>query len=344
MATQISQPLIQETKTNTNVFARIWNALIQPADAVTGDDRRKATSLAALLLLFIPLAILTTAVIPINNLINGESFNISIGGIIAIPTIIFAYLVSRTRYFKIAAYLTIAIPVIAVFTASIQVDGRITDGALVFMTLSVILSSLLLTARHTIISGIFVGISILVLIIVSPSETAVNPFISIAYTVVATGVMALVSRIREHNLEALELAQIQLKQEIEKAEQARDRAERSDQVKSAFLASMSHELRTPLNAIINFTRFVSKGTLGPVNEEQIETLDNVTLSGKHLLNLINDVLDMAKIESGSLSLFVSDDVSINEIIGEVSVTGRALLNDKPVEINTDVEKTLPLMR
>src|SRR5690606_21292744 len=71
---------------------------------------------------------------------------------------------------------------------------------------------------------------------------------------------------------------------------ARERAEAADHVKSAFLASMSHELRTPLNAIINFTKFVAKGDLGPVNEEQEETLMEVVDSGRHLLNLINDVL------------------------------------------------------
>src|SRR5690606_28332161 len=138
--------------------------------------------------------------------------------------------------------------------------------------------------------------------------------------------------IREQNLKTLVETQEQLKEQYKQADIARQRAERSDQVKSTFLASMSHELRTPLNAIINFTRFVSRGTLGPVNEEQIDILDNVIISGKHLLNLINDVLDMAKIESGSLSLFVSDDVAVEDIINEVSVLGQALLDEKPVEI------------
>lgn len=125
---------------------------------------------------------------------------------------------------------------------------------------------------------------------------------------------------------------------------ARAQAERSDQVKSAFLASMSHELRTPLNAVINFTRFVLDGDTGPVNEQQAELLTEVVGSAKHLLNLINDVLDMSKIEAGSLNLFVEDDVDLNAIVNSVVTTGRGLLSGKPTRLHTEVESNLPLIR
>ena len=121
-------------------------------------------------------------------------------------------------------------------------------------------------------------------------------------------------------------------------------AERANTIKSAFLASMSHELRTPLNAIINFTRFVVKGSIGPVNEEQIAMLNNVLISSRHLLNLINDVLDMAKIESGSLRLFVTDDVSLEAIVEQILSTGHSLLTDKEVELHAEVAPDLPLLR
>jgi len=340
MTTQVSQSLIQET--NKNMFNRLWTALTQPAASVKGDDRRRATSLSALTLVFIPLATFAVMFSSTANLLDGGGFTINAGGLIGISLIVCAYLISRTRYFLMAAYVTITIPVIAVSIALIR-EGVISESALVYLTLSVILSSLLLTSRDTILSGIFVILSVLALFRVLPNGD-VAPLSIIIYTIVATGVMALISRIRENNLEALELAQSQLKEQVEKSEEARIRAERSDQVKSSFLASMSHELRTPLNAIINFTRFVSKGTLGPVNEDQVETLDNVIISGKNLLNLINDVLDMAKIESGSLTLFVSDDVAVDEIIKEVGVTGRALLDEKPIELTTEIEAGLPQIR
>ncbi len=83
---------------------------------------------------------------------------------------------------------------------------------------------------------------------------------------------------------------------------ARDRAEAADRTKSSFLATMSHELRTPLNSIIGFTGILLQGLAGPLNEEQQKQMRMVQTSSRHLLALINDVLDISKIEAGQLSL------------------------------------------
>ena len=80
------------------------------------------------------------------------------------------------------------------------------------------------------------------------------------------------------------------------------RAESADRLKSAFLATMSHELRTPLNSIIGFTGIVLQGLAGPLNDEQAKQLGMVRASARHLLDLINDVLDLSKIEAGQLQL------------------------------------------
>jgi PAS domain S-box-containing protein len=84
--------------------------------------------------------------------------------------------------------------------------------------------------------------------------------------------------------------------------EARDRAEAADRTKSAFLAAMSHELRTPLNSIIGFTGLMLQGLAGPLNAEQTKQLQMVKESGKHLLALINDVLDISKIEAGQIEI------------------------------------------
>jgi signal transduction histidine kinase len=73
-----------------------------------------------------------------------------------------------------------------------------------------------------------------------------------------------------------------------------------DRLKSMFIASMSHELRTPLNSIIGFSSILRDEWLGPVNAEQKENLSTIFRSGKHLLNLINDVIDVSKIEAGKV--------------------------------------------
>lgn len=83
---------------------------------------------------------------------------------------------------------------------------------------------------------------------------------------------------------------------------AKDRAESADRTKSNFLAAMSHELRTPLNSIIGFTGILSQGLAGPINPEQDKQLRMVQGSARHLLALINDVLDLSKIEAGQLEV------------------------------------------
>jgi signal transduction histidine kinase len=85
-------------------------------------------------------------------------------------------------------------------------------------------------------------------------------------------------------------------------EVAKARAEAADKTKSAFLASMSHELRTPLNAILGFTGIVLKGMSGPLTPEQSEQLGMVRESARHLLSLVNEVLDLAKIEAGQVTV------------------------------------------
>jgi signal transduction histidine kinase len=137
---------------------------------------------------------------------------------------------------------------------------------------------------------------------------------------------------------------VKLEEQLVEVEAARAQAERSDKVKSAFLASMSHELRTPLNAVINFTLFVVEGDTGAINEQQAELLREVVNSANHLLALINDVLDMSKIEAGSLNLFIEDNINLNNLINNVVSSGRGLVGNKSVSIQTAVDNNLPLIR
>jgi len=88
----------------------------------------------------------------------------------------------------------------------------------------------------------------------------------------------------------------------DKLRQAMEAAQAADRIKSAFLATMSHELRTPLNSIIGFTGIMLQGLAGPLNEEQHKQMNMVQKSARHLLALINDVLDISKIEAGQLKL------------------------------------------
>ncbi len=116
-----------------------------------------------------------------------------------------------------------------------------------------------------------------------------------------------------------------------------------DRMKSQFLASMSHELRTPMNAVLNFTQFVANGMLGPVNERQVDKLNKALASSKHLLSLINDMLDITKIEADMLHLFVEADVDLKEELATVLATADSLLAGKPVTLVSHIAPDLPLL-
>jgi signal transduction histidine kinase/ActR/RegA family two-component response regulator len=115
-----------------------------------------------------------------------------------------------------------------------------------------------------------------------------------------------------------------------------------DRLKTQFLANMSHELRTPLNSIIGFSRIILKGIDGPVNSQQMQDLTAIYNSGQHLLGLINDVLDVSRIEAGKMDL-AFEETNLVEIIKGVMSTTVGLVNDKPIELKLVIDPELPLI-
>ena len=116
-----------------------------------------------------------------------------------------------------------------------------------------------------------------------------------------------------------------------------------DRLKSQFLANMSHELRTPLNSIIGFSRVILKGIDGPLTDMQRTDLQAVYDGGQHLLGLINDILDISKIEAGKMELTI-EDVNLLDIIKGVMSTAIALVKDKPIELQQSVPPDMPTIR
>lgn len=146
------------------------------------------------------------------------------------------------------------------------------------------------------------------------------------------------------NLErTVEQRTAELAQAKEEAERARAIAEQANQLKSQFLANMSHELRTPLNSIINFSRIISAGIHGPVTDEQKEYLDRVRRNGEHLLGLINDILDLSKIETGRMDLY-KEPLRVEEVIKSILGTAERLTKGKLIELRQEIEPNLPVVQ
>ncbi len=128
-------------------------------------------------------------------------------------------------------------------------------------------------------------------------------------------------------------------EQVDVADQLRE----VDRLKSEFLASMSHELRTPLNSIIGYAEVLLDGIDGPLTGDMEEDVAAIHESGRHLLSLVNDVLDLAKIEAGQMDLAL-ERIRLYDVVEEMAATSRVLLKGKPVDLILDVPEDLPDVR
>jgi signal transduction histidine kinase/DNA-binding response OmpR family regulator len=135
------------------------------------------------------------------------------------------------------------------------------------------------------------------------------------------------------------LLEAELRRKNEELEAQSRRVQEATRLKSEFLANMSHELRTPLNAIIGFAELMHDGKVGPVSPVHKECLGDILTSSRHLLQLINDVLDLSKVEAGKME-FRPETVDVVKVVGEVSDILRGLAARKRIEIAREVDPGL----
>jgi protein-histidine pros-kinase len=159
-----------------------------------------------------------------------------------------------------------------------------------------------------------------------PVEISLSPLDTEEGTLVSSAIRDITDRKR------IERALQEKNTELERANQAKDR----------FLASMSHELRTPLNGILGFAEFLSDGKPGPLNDKQKEYLGDILNSGRHLLHLINDMLDLVKVQAGKAELTI-EQFSLSEVIDEVASGVHPIAETKRIEVTIDIALGLDLV-
>lgn len=150
----------------------------------------------------------------------------------------------------------------------------------------------------------------------------------------------------EEEVSAVEAVADQITRALENARLAKEQEktiiqlQEVDRLKSEFLTSMSHELRTPLNSIIGFADVIIQGIDGDISDLAMNDVKLIYNSGQHLLALINDILDINKIEAGMMEL-VRESLDVKEAINDVLAASTSLIKDKPVEIVIDIDDNLP---
>jgi len=157
-------------------------------------------------------------------------------------------------------------------------------------------------------------------------------------TTLASNLAILVERARL--FEEIEAATVESQQRAQALEEANVRLQELDRLKDEFLASMSHELRTPLNSIIGFSEVLVDGLLGEMEPEQLDCVKNIHAGGEHLLSLINDILDLSKIEAGRMKLKLAA-FDIVDLMAEVEATTRPLVEKKSQVLALEWDEDLP---
>ena len=348
---------------NLQPTTRIADLFVEPHATITNaDQRRKARVLAALMLTLAGSALFLMAVLSIRNIEIAQASAPAV--LVGVSVVLLLYISNRFGYYQVSAYGFIALNFVMLHSIPVF-TGNV--GWLLFTPMMMIFTLILLPLQATLVVYLL-SIAVQTILgstgIINLPAPELTTFTSVVVLLLTGAIMVIAAHFRDNldrdlraEIEELQQKLCAAETEIDRRVEERTRDLRSakeqaefelarvrqhEQKKMQALSSLSHQLRTPLNSMLNFTEFVHLEMLGPISEQQKDALGKSLDSSRVLLGLINNVLDIIKIEAGTMRLFAEPQVDLNALLPEVVTTTQALLHDRPnIEFVTDLDENLP---
>jgi signal transduction histidine kinase len=305
-------------------------------------EKRNARLMASLILILLPLlglVLIASGISALGNLSAQEALRLNLSRAVLWSALLIAYVFSRTRYHLAGTVITLIIMWLLVFQ-SILTNPKTPLGfgaQMLLMILPVLIGSAVFRTRGIVITAVLTMSSLLAVPIFQPVRTYAELPLGLTLLLTLNSIVLTVVRHRQGiDTESRQ----ELVAALEAAVAARKEAENADRLKSEFLATMSHELRTPLHAIIGYADIQLAGMVGPLPEGIKGHQERIMSNAEHLLSLINDVLDISKIEAGRLEL-ADKPFKLLDWVQDVTSQTASLAQNKNLAYRMDFDPTMP---
>lgn len=330
------------TRNTTQPSGTLFDTLLAYANRITAPSpsvkepaiRRRIHILASLLLVVIVLGILGVV---LSNLIApasdpGEQLTVTISTFLIVVIFCLSYALSRTKYYLWGAVVSVGYLVLAV-TVSVAAVPENLNTDLGYLSLAVLLGGILFSVRYTLLLIAVTTIAGILLPALHPDVTLSDAINILLFNFIMSGLIAVLVVLRERDISQIEQQATELVKAVEDAKSA-------NLLKDEFLATMSHELRTPLNAIIGFSEVMMMGLAGQLEEKGVHTTKRIHHNSQRLLQLIDDLLDISKIEAGRIDL-VNIEIAPQELLADMERTVKPQADEKELAFIMKLDPNLP---
>ena len=318
-----------------DIPGQMWRWLTEPTGAIReAEHRRRARLLAALLVLLIPLGAVGAIIAPVlldpaYKPLDDPFFYTSVVGLVVLAV---SYLFSRSARYQLGAVLAL-LTISATTLASVAIFPQGVNTLLNYLAVEVLLASMLLPMYGTVLLALVNLLAALTLPLALPGIAMADIFNPLLFVAIISILIIVAANIRQQDLDQIEAQSQELAEAVEQARMA-------NQLKDQFLSTMSHELRTPLNAIIGFTEVIQMGLAGEISSQAERAVDRIHFNSERLLKLIDDILDISKIEAGRVEL-IRRSFSLEAFISDIENTLRHQAEEKGLTFRTNVGADLP---